>query len=70
MAEQHGLDVDDELRLLEEKARSMREESLPQPQPVERVQLARHPKRPYTLDYIRSHVHGLRRAARRPQLPR
>jgi acetyl-CoA carboxylase carboxyl transferase subunit alpha len=51
-AEQHGLNVDDELRLLEEKAARMREESYRNLSAVERVQLARHPKRPYTLDYI------------------
>lgn len=51
-ADQHGLNVDDELRLLEEKAARMREESYRNLSAVERVQLARHPKRPYTLDYI------------------
>ncbi|HEX6309561.1 MAG TPA: acetyl-CoA carboxylase carboxyltransferase subunit alpha [Longimicrobiales bacterium] len=52
VAEQHGLDVSDEIRLLEEKAVRLREESYRNLSAVERVQLARHPKRPYTLDYI------------------
>jgi acetyl-CoA carboxylase carboxyl transferase subunit alpha len=52
VADQHGLDVADELRLLEEKADRMREESYRNLSAVERVQLARHPKRPFTLDYI------------------
>jgi acetyl-CoA carboxylase carboxyl transferase subunit alpha len=52
VADQHGLDVADELRLLEEKADRMREESYRNLTAVERVQLARHPKRPFTLDYI------------------
>jgi acetyl-CoA carboxylase carboxyl transferase subunit alpha len=52
VAEQHGLHVEDEMRLLEEKAVRLREESYRNLTAVERVQLARHPKRPYTLDYI------------------
>ena len=52
VAEQHGLDVADEIRLLEEKAAQLREASYRNLTAVERVQLARHPKRPYTLDYI------------------
>ncbi|MGH7449217.1 MAG: acetyl-CoA carboxylase carboxyltransferase subunit alpha [Longimicrobiales bacterium] len=52
VASQHGLDVEDEVRLLEEKAERLREESYRNLTAVERVQLARHPKRPFTLDYI------------------
>ena len=52
VAAQHGLDVKDEVRLLEEKAARLREESYRNLTAVERVQLARHPKRPFTLDYI------------------
>ena len=52
VATQHGLDVEDEVRLLEDKAARLREESYRNLTAVERVQLARHPKRPYTLDYI------------------
>lgn len=52
VAAQHGLDVADEVRLLEEKATRLREESYRNLTAVERVQLARHPKRPFTLDYI------------------
>jgi acetyl-CoA carboxylase carboxyl transferase subunit alpha len=52
VADQHGLDVADELSLLEDKAERMREESYRNLSAVERVQMARHPKRPYTLDYI------------------
>lgn len=52
VAAQHGLDVEDEVRLLEEKATRLREESYRNLTAVERVQLARHPKRPFTLDYI------------------
>jgi acetyl-CoA carboxylase carboxyl transferase subunit alpha len=52
VAAQHGLDVEDEVRLLEEKADRLREESYRNLTAVERVQLARHSKRPFTLDYI------------------
>ena len=52
VAEQHGLDVQDEVRLLEEKLEAMRHDSYVNMSAVERVQVARHPKRPYTLDYI------------------
>jgi acetyl-CoA carboxylase carboxyl transferase subunit alpha len=52
LAEQHGLDVTEELRVLEEKLGALRDETYRNLSPVDRVQLARHPKRPYTLDYI------------------
>jgi acetyl-CoA carboxylase carboxyl transferase subunit alpha len=52
MAEQHGLDVRKEVSLLEQKLARMKEESYRNLTPMERVQLARHPKRPYTRDYI------------------
>jgi acetyl-CoA carboxylase carboxyl transferase subunit alpha len=52
VAAQHDLDVGDEVRLLEEKADRLRAESYRNLTAVERVQLARHPKRPFTLDYI------------------
>jgi acetyl-CoA carboxylase carboxyl transferase subunit alpha len=52
MAEQHGLDVRKEVAVLEQKLSRMKEESYRNLTPMERVQLARHPKRPYTRDYI------------------
>ncbi|HEX6066759.1 MAG TPA: acetyl-CoA carboxylase carboxyltransferase subunit alpha [Longimicrobiales bacterium] len=52
MAEQHGLDVRKEVAVLEQKLARMKEESYRNLSPMERVQLARHPKRPYTRDYI------------------
>jgi acetyl-CoA carboxylase carboxyl transferase subunit alpha len=52
LAEQHQLDVSDELHVLEQKLQALREETYRNLTPVERVQLARHPKRPFTLDYI------------------
>jgi acetyl-CoA carboxylase carboxyl transferase subunit alpha len=52
MASRQELDVSDELRTLEAKLAVRREERYRNLSPVERVQLARHPKRPYTLDYV------------------
>ena len=52
LADQHGLSVDDEIAVLAEKLARMREDQYRNLTPIERVQLARHPKRPYTLDYI------------------
>ncbi|HUF12511.1 MAG TPA: acetyl-CoA carboxylase carboxyltransferase subunit alpha [Longimicrobiales bacterium] len=52
MADQHDLDVDAEVRKLEEKIEQLHETSYQGLTPVERVQLARHPQRPYTLDYV------------------
>jgi acetyl-CoA carboxylase carboxyl transferase subunit alpha len=52
VADQHGLAVSGELQILNEKLDRLRRESYQQLTPVERVQLARHQKRPYTLDYI------------------
>jgi acetyl-CoA carboxylase carboxyl transferase subunit alpha len=52
MGEQHGFDVQEELDLLERKRDALREKRYLNLSAVERVQLARHPKRPYTLDYV------------------
>jgi len=52
LGDQHGLDVKDEVRVLETKLTTLRKESYLNLTAVERVQMARHPKRPYTLDYV------------------
>jgi acetyl-CoA carboxylase carboxyl transferase subunit alpha len=52
MAERHDLDVSAELQKLEAKQEQLRADRYQNLSPVERVQLARHPKRPYTLDYV------------------
>jgi acetyl-CoA carboxylase carboxyl transferase subunit alpha len=52
MADQHGLDVGDEVAVLEAKLDALRQDKYSNLSAVERVQLARHPKRPFTLDYI------------------
>ena len=52
MAGRRGLDVADELRVLSAKLDVLREETYRNLDPMEQVQVARHPRRPYTLDYI------------------
>lgn len=47
-----GIDVRDEIDLLERKAESLRKEIYANVTPWQRVQMARHVKRPKTLDYI------------------
>jgi acetyl-CoA carboxylase carboxyl transferase subunit alpha len=52
LAEEHGLDVSDEVSVLQQKLDALRQDTWRNLSAVERVQLARHPKRPFTLDYI------------------
>jgi acetyl-CoA carboxylase carboxyl transferase subunit alpha len=52
MARRHDLDVTEELAKLHAKLEGLRAERYRNLSAVDRVQLARHPKRPYTLDYI------------------
>ena len=52
MAARRGLDVRDEVRVLTAKLDVLRDETYRNLTAMEQVQVARHPKRPYTLDYI------------------
>jgi acetyl-CoA carboxylase carboxyl transferase subunit alpha len=52
LAQQHELDVSDEIGVLQQKLEALRQDTYTNLSAVERVQLARHPKRPFTLDYI------------------
>src|SRR5512143_1874468 len=54
LARQRGLEATTELRDLEEKLAQLKLDAYSNLSAVERVQLARHPRRPYTLDYIAS----------------
>ena len=47
-----GFDVSDELRVLRKKLDVLKEETYRNLSPIEQVQVARHPQRPYTLDYV------------------
>jgi len=50
---QEKVDFSDEIKKLEKKAAKLRKEVYSRLTPWQRTQLARHPGRPYTLDYIR-----------------
>jgi len=51
-AERSGFDVSEELKELRKKLDDLRESTYQNLTPMEQVQVARHPDRPYTLDYI------------------
>jgi acetyl-CoA carboxylase carboxyl transferase subunit alpha len=52
LADRKGIDVSDEIDVLREKVDQLREETYRTLKPIEQVQVARHPRRPYTLDYV------------------
>jgi acetyl-CoA carboxylase carboxyl transferase subunit alpha len=52
LARERGLDVSAELRSLERKLHSLKRDVYRKLTPIERVMVARHPSRPYTLDYV------------------
>lgn len=52
LAKQENIEVADELRKLEKKADRLRKDVFSRLSRWQRVQLARHPLRPYTLDYV------------------
>ena len=49
-----GIDVSEQIRQLEERAAQLRQEIFRSLSPGQRLQLARHPRRPSTLDYIQA----------------
>ncbi|MEB3328314.1 MAG: acetyl-CoA carboxylase carboxyltransferase subunit alpha [Candidatus Sericytochromatia bacterium] len=52
MATEHGITLDGEVQRLEERARELRQGIFDNLTPAQRIQIARHPRRPTTLDYI------------------
>jgi acetyl-CoA carboxylase carboxyl transferase subunit alpha len=52
VGEEREIDVAEELKLLQGKLDSLREEIYRNLTPMQRVSVARHPRRPYTLDYL------------------
>ncbi len=54
IADTEGLDVHDEIEKLETKLAKVRDDVYRKITPYQRVQLARHPNRPFALDYINS----------------
>jgi len=54
LAEENDVDVSDQIRQLEARATQLREEIFHSLTPAQRLQVARHPRRPSTLDYIQT----------------
>jgi acetyl-CoA carboxylase carboxyl transferase subunit alpha len=52
LARERGLDVSGELTSLERKLTGLKQDTFRNLSPIERVQVARHPRRPYTFDYL------------------
>ena len=52
LADRKGIDVTAEVKSLTTKLNELKEQTYKNLRPIEQVQVARHPKRPYTLDYI------------------
>ena len=52
LSEERGIDVAEEVRLLETRLVALRRDLYKGLTPMQRVLVARHPKRPYTLDYL------------------
>ncbi len=52
MAEESGFDVTEQLEDLRTKLETLKEDTYKNLTPIEQVQVARHPRRPYTLDHI------------------
>jgi acetyl-CoA carboxylase carboxyl transferase subunit alpha len=52
LADRRGIDVSDEVEVLRNRLQELKEETYDNLSPMDQVQVARHPRRPYTLDYI------------------
>ncbi len=52
LAEERGIDVSTELATLQAKLARLKEQIFSHLTPIQRVQLARHPRRPYPLDFV------------------
>ncbi len=74
LAAENGVDVSEEIRQLEARALQLRQEIFNSLSPSQRLQLARHPRRPSTLDYIQAisdewmELHGDRSGSDDPAL--
>jgi len=52
LADRRGIDVSEEVEVLRVKLGTLKEQTYQNLSPMEQVQVARHPQRPYTLDYV------------------
>ena len=64
------VNIQDEINRLQAKSRQLTTNIFANLTPWQITQLARHPHRPYTLDYVNIDLHGVQRAARRPHVRR
>ncbi|PSN19613.1 acetyl-CoA carboxylase carboxyl transferase subunit alpha [filamentous cyanobacterium CCP5] len=70
LAEENEVDVSDQIHQLESRANQLRQEIFTSLTPAQRLQVARHPRRPSTLDYIQAitdewiELHGDRRSGK------
>jgi len=74
LADENGVDVSEDIRQLEARSAQLRQEIFTSLSPMQRLQLARHPRRPSTLDYIQAisddwlELHGDRSGSDDPAL--
>ncbi|WP_071516318.1 acetyl-CoA carboxylase carboxyltransferase subunit alpha [Geitlerinema sp. PCC 9228] len=74
LASENGVDVSEQIQQLETRAEQLRREIFDSLTPAQRLQLARHPRRPSTLDYIQTiadewiELHGDRRGSDDPAI--
>jgi acetyl-CoA carboxylase carboxyl transferase subunit alpha len=74
LAKENGVDVSDQIQQLEKRADQLRREIFTTLTPLQRIQIARHPRRPSTLDYVQAitdewiELHGDRRGNDDPAL--
>ena len=70
LAEDNDVDVSAQIQQLESRAQQLRQEIFTSLTPAQRIQVARHPRRPSTLDYIQAisdewiELHGDRRSGK------
>jgi acetyl-CoA carboxylase carboxyl transferase subunit alpha len=70
LAEENDVDVSTQIHQLESRAQQLRKEIFSSLSPAQRIQVARHPRRPSTLDYIQAiseewiELHGDRRTGK------
>ena len=64
--EDSAVDISDEINRLQKKSQQLTKEIYGKLTAWQIAQVARHPQRPYTLDYVSGMFSRLRRAARRP----
>ena len=62
------VNIQDEISRLQAKSRQLTQSIFANLTPWQITQLARHPHRPYTLDYVERHLQRVQRAARRPHV--